>query len=127
MYFGSQEIESVDNNTVTLKNGFVIEVTDKNKELFTEEPLGGSELQHKWATMVAKDVIDVLHTNNVRLTDINLVMNIVQDTISGKNDEAIATAFGREKLNTLSEIFGATENLASLSVRNIQMKDIFNS
>ena len=105
MYFGSQEIESVDNNTVALKNGFVIEVTDKNKELFTEEPLGGSELQHKWATMVAKDVIDVLHTNNVRLTDINLVMNLVQDTIAGKNDEAITTAFGRDKLNTLSEIF----------------------
>lgn len=126
MYFGSQEIESIDNNIVTLKNWDTIEIEEKNKQLFTEELTTGSELQHKWSTMIAKEIIDVLHANNVRLTDINYIINIVNDIITGKNEEAVVNAFGKEKLDTITSIFGWDEKLPSLAVRNIRMKDIFN-
>ena len=55
-----------------------------------------------WSQMVAKEIIDVYHSNNVRLTDINLINNLVNDIITGKNDEAIVNVFGKEKLDTIS-------------------------
>jgi hypothetical protein len=127
MFIGTQEIESVDGNIVTLKTGEQIEVTDKNKSLFTEEAITGSDIVEKWAKSVAQEIVDVLFENNVRLTDINMIINFVNDIISGKNDEAVAKAFGEEKLSVLSKIMGAEKSLPSLNVRNIRMKDIFNS
>ena len=70
-----------------------MEVTDKNKELFTEEQISGSDLQTRFAQAIAKDIIDVLALHNARLTDLNLVMNIVNDIITGKNEEAVVKAF----------------------------------
>jgi hypothetical protein len=35
--------------------------------------------------------------------------------------------FWKEKLNVLSTVFGSNENLDSLAVRNIRIKDIFKS
>ena len=80
----------------------------------------------KFASVVAKQIIDVLYENNVRLTDINLIINTVNDTLSNKNDEAIVKSFWKESLENISEIFWANEKIASLSVRNIRIKDIFN-
>ncbi len=125
MYFGSKEIETVNENIVTFKDGYTMEIVEKNKQLFTETPLSGSELQQKWSAIAAREIIDVLVSNNVRITDINFVMNLVSDIITGKNDEAIANAFGKEKLDTTACVFGANERIATLAVRNIQMKDIF--
>jgi len=42
MYFGSLEIDSIENGTALLKNGEKVAVTDKNKTLFTEAPIDGS-------------------------------------------------------------------------------------
>jgi hypothetical protein len=50
-----------------------------------------------WSQMVAKEIIDVYHSNNVRLTDINLINNLVNDIITGKNDEAIVNAIRKRK------------------------------
>ena len=127
MYFWTQEIESIDWNIVTFKDWQTLEIEEKNKELFTEDPITGSDLQMNWSQMVAKEIIDVYHSNNVRLTDINLINNLVNDIITGKNDEAIVNVFGKENLDIISWIFGATEKLASISSRNIRIKDIFKS
>jgi len=127
MFIWTQEIEIIEENSITLKNGSKIQIENKNKNLLTEEPLTWSELQMKWAQNVATDIIDVLHENNVRLTDIWLIMNLVNDIISGKNDEALASAFWKDNLDVISNIFWSNENLASIAVRNIRMKDIFKS
>jgi hypothetical protein len=55
-----------------------------------------------WSQMVAKEIIDVYHSNNVRLTDINFINDSVTNIINGKNDEAIVEVFGKEKLDTIS-------------------------
>lgn len=127
MYFGSLEIETINDDNVVLKNWATIEITEKNKKLFTEEAITGSELQVKFANLVASDIVDVLFANNVRLTDIWLIFNSVNDIITGKNEEVIVNKFWKEKLDNLSEIFGANEKLASISSRNIRIKDIFNT
>lgn len=124
MYFWTKEIESINDNIVTFKDGSTIEIVEKNKELFTQEPITASDLQHKWSTIVAKDIVDTFYNNNVRLTDINYIMNLVNDIITWKNDEAITKAFGEEKLNTITSIFWG-EKIPSLAVRNIRIKDIF--
>jgi hypothetical protein len=61
------------------------------------------------------------------LTDINLIMDTLSWIISWKNDEAVSNAFWKEKLDTISNIFGSDQNLASLAVRNIRVNDIFKS
>jgi hypothetical protein len=124
MYFWTKEIESINDNIVTFKDETTIEIVEKNKELFTENAITASELQTKWATIVAKQIVDVLHDNNVRLTDINYIINLVNDIISWKNDEAIVKAFWKENLDNITSIFGG-EKIPSLAVRNIRMKDIF--
>jgi len=127
MYLWTQEIETIDWNIVTFKDWQTLEIEEQNKELFTEEPTTGSELQMNWASMVAKQIVDVYHTNNVRLTDINLINSMVNDIIDAKNDEAIVEAFWKENLDTISGIFGSEEKLATISSRNIRIKDIFKS
>lgn len=155
MFFGTSEIESTDGNLVTLKNGDVIEITDKNKELFTESATTGSELQEAMIRQAAEDVknaialnevkeeqgkriIDTFAKHNIRLVDISTVWDvifseiletkaIVDTTIEAKNNETIVNALGKEKLDAFSRIFGATENAPNNSVRNIRMKDIFNT
>jgi len=127
MYFWTQEIDKIDNNIVTLKNGSTITVEEKNKELFTEKASTASELQEKWSTAVAKEIIDVLHSNNVRLTDINWIITLVNDIVWKKNEEAVANAFGRDNLDVLTNIFGAEKAIPELAVRNIRIKDIFKS
>lgn len=51
-------------------------------------------------------------------------MNIVNDIITWKNDEAVVRVFGKEKLDNLTWVFG-WEKIPSLWVRNIRMSDIF--
>jgi len=127
MYFGTQEIETVDNNTVTFKNGSSIEITNKNKELFTEEPMTGSDIQMESAKAIMKSMIEAATLHNPRLVDMNLALNLLQETLANKNDEALVKAFGKDKLDTLASIYGASEKLASISVRSIRLNDIFNS
>jgi len=127
MYLWTQEIETIDWSIVTFKDWQTLEIEEQNKELFTEEPTTGSDLQMNWASMVAKQIVDVYHTNNVRLTDINLINSMVNDIIAAKNDEAIVEAFWKENLDTISGIFGSEEKLATISSRNIRIKDIFKS
>jgi hypothetical protein len=124
MYFWTKEIESINDNLVTFKDETTIEIVEKNKELFTENAITASELQTKWASIVAKQIVDVLHDNNVRLTDINYIINLVNDIITWKNDEAIVKAFWKENLDNITSIFGG-EKIPSLAARNIRMKDIF--
>lgn len=153
MYFGVLEIESVENDVVTLKNGDKIEITDKNKELFTEEPLDGSSLQEKMVKIVAEEfkqvifsedtqeektrkLVDILFGNNLRLVDISQVWEVVFSdmmsvktaldfTIELKNNETLVNALGKDKLDTFSRIFGAKDNAPSNSIRQVRMKDIF--
>lgn len=151
MYLGTAEIESIDKNTVTLKNGDVIEIT--NKSLFTDCETTGSGLQEKMIKEAseaikkalnepkdeqAKIIIDILAEHNIRLVDISIVWDvifsgilevksIVDTTIEAKNNETIVNAIGKEKLDAFSRIFGATENAPNNSIRQIRMKDIFNN
>lgn len=132
MFIGNLEIEEVEawepgENLVTLKNGNEVYLTDKNKELFTETASTGSDLQMRQSTMAVKDIIDVLHAHNVRLIDVGLIFQLATDTIHAKNDETLVNAMGRQKLETVSEIFGATEKADGNTVRNIRIKDIFTS
>lgn len=153
MYFGTIEIDSIENGIATLKNGEQIAVTDKNKNLFTEAPIDGSELQTKWVQEVANEIlavlpknlasesitgklVDILVDHNVRLVDISkvwdtifsFILNIkgeLDATIEVKNNETIVNALGKEKLESVSKIFGAKENAPSNTIRNIRISDIF--
>ena len=125
MYFGSLEIESVEGNLVTLKNGTSLEVTEKNKELFTEEAITWTDLQDKWQKSVVPGIVDLLAEYNVRLADINAIFQLVGQTIQSKNEEALVKAFGKEKLGALASVFGASSDVAELNSRSIRVKDIF--
>lgn len=153
MYFGVSEIESIEKDIVTLKNGDNIEITDKNKSLFTAEPITGSELQEKMVKIVAEEfkpiifsednqeektrkLVDILFANNLRLVDISQVWEVIFSdmmsvktaldfTIELKNNETIVNALGKDKLDIFSRIFGAKDNAPSNSIRNVRTKDIF--
>jgi hypothetical protein len=153
MYFGTLEIDSIENGMALLKNGEKIAVTDKNKNLFTEAPIDGSELQNKWVQMVANEIlavlpkdlasesitgklVDILVEHNVRLVDISKVWDTIfsfllnikgelDATIEVKNNETIVNALGKEKLDSVSKIFGAKDNAPSNTIRNIRISDIF--
>jgi hypothetical protein len=153
MYFGSLEIDSIENGTALLKNGERVSVTDKNKNLFTEAPIDGSELQTKWTQQVANEIlavlpkdlasesitgklVDILVENNVRLVDISKVWDTIfsfllnikgelDATIEVKNNEAIVNALGKDKLDSVSKLFGAKDNAPSNTIRNIRISDIF--
>lgn len=127
MYLGTQEISTIEWNLVTFTNWNTFEITEKNKELITEEAITWSEFQEKWAKQVAIQIIDLYFQNNVRLVDINLINSFVWDIINNKNDETLVNLLWKEKLDTISNIMWAKESLASLAVRNIRVKDIFNS
>jgi hypothetical protein len=127
MYFWTQEIETINDNTITLKNWVTVEIEEKNKKLFTEEPITGSELQVKMNNIIATEIVDVLFSNNARLVDINQILWAVNEIVTSKQEEAIVDKFWKEKLDAISEIFWANEKIASLSVRSIRIKDIFNT
>lgn len=127
MFIGNLEIESIEGNVVTLKNGSTVEITEKNKALFTDSATTGSDLQERFAKAVVKDVIDAYHAHNVRLVDIGFIQQLVTDAIHAKNDETLVNAMGRKKLEAVSEIFGATEKADGNTVRNIRIRDIFTS
>lgn len=127
MYFGAAKIKEITGNIAMLESGDLLELTDKNKELITESPLTGSALQEAMAMQVAKQIIDVLHANNVRLVDIQLINNFVNDIVMHRNEERMAELMGKQKLDTLATAFGATENAPGNSVRNIRFQDVFNA
>jgi len=125
MYFWTKEIKSIDWDIVTLSDWNQIQIEEKNKELFTEEAITASDLQANWIKLIAKDVVDALHSNNARLIDIDNVFTSVRDIINWENEKSLAKLIWKDKLNVLSTIFWSEENLDSLAVRNIRMKDIF--
>jgi len=127
MYLGTQEIDIVKDNIITFKNGQTLQIEEKNKKLFTDEAITASELQDKMQDIIAEDIIEVLKSHNARLIDFNAIVNLINETINAKNEEAVANVFWKEKLNVLSTVFGSNENLDSLAVRNIRIKDIFKS
>ena len=164
MFFGNSEIESIVDGIATLKDGWQISLTEKNKDLLTEESTTGSELQFKWCMQVANeifsslgkisylsekenddqrkkaivDLIDILHTNDVRITDIDLIFDVVQweikmlyskvqETIQSKENEKLVEFFGKDKLSTIAKAFWANEDISDTSVRSVRMKDFFNT
>jgi len=155
MFFWKLEIKEINSDSVTLIDGSTIPVTEKNKLLFTENEIGGSELQQNMVKVVATEflaqlpadlskshesitakLMDILDEHNMRLVDISEVWETIishlitikselDNTISAKNDETIVKLVWKDKLDNFSKLFGATENAPSNSIRNIRIKDIF--
>lgn len=128
MYFGSKEIESVNDNVITFKDGNTLAIEEKNKNLFTEEPMDASKLQTFWNMVVAKEIAEVIMDNNVRISDVSNIFGLVNQIIEEKHNERLSELIGKDKLDTLARVFG-TENdvVASLSVRNIRAKDLLSN
>ena len=128
MYFGSKEIESVNDNVITFKDGNTLTIEEKNKNLFTEEPMDASKLQTFWNMAVAKEIAEVIMDNNVRISDVSNIFGLVNQIIEEKHNERLSELIGKDKLDTLARVFG-TENdvVASLSVRNIRAKDLLSN
>jgi hypothetical protein len=81
-------------------------------------------------------LVDILVANNVRLVDISKVWDTVfsfllnikgelDATIEVKNNETIVNALGKDKLDSVSKLFGAKDNAPSNTIRNIRISDIF--
>jgi uncharacterized protein YejL (UPF0352 family) len=93
MYLGTQEIDIVKDNIITFKNGQTLQIEEKNKKLFTDEAITASELQDKMQDIIAEDIIEVLKSHNARLIDFNAIVNLINETINAKNEEAVANVF----------------------------------
>lgn len=152
MYFWTQEIETINEDNIVLKDWKIIQITPKNNELFTEEPITWSELQEKWINIVTDEfmtlldskeeitpkLVDILFENNLRLVDISQVWDTIfsritnikaslYNTIEAKNNETIVNIMWKDNLDNFSTIFWAKENAPDVSVRNIRIKDIFHN
>jgi len=124
MYFWSEAVTEIAKTKITLSGGKKARFNKFLKPLLTSEPMGGSELQMKWATLVSKDIIDILFKYDVRVADIWLIFQLVEGSIQWKNEEALVEVFGKEKLETLAKVFWAWD-VKGMESRNIRMRDIF--
>ena len=142
MYFWTFEIESVsDSNVITFKNGKTLQVTEKNKSLFTEKALNWSELQQKWVSLICNDflpilwkmdyfgkdkseqdkrrkeilveIIDMFHAHNVRFYDVNSAITIIMSEIQGIFQSVQNTISEKQDDNLVNAI--GRNNLASLA------------
>jgi hypothetical protein len=101
-------------------------VEEKNKSLFTEEPMDADKLSTFWNMKIAKEIVDIFIENNVIMSDIERILSYTRDILEEKNNSGISALIGKEKLDVLARVFGASENVvAGLSARSIRVKDLF--
>lgn len=131
-----------------------IETTRKAYESFaTETPDTGSGLQDRIVTALSKEIllsvcsegeptdavaklVETLHSYDARLVDVTSawelaysrfleVKGTLDATIQAKNAEKIVELVGKERLDSLGRVFGASSDAPANSVRQVRMTDIF--
>lgn len=132
MFFWSKEIEKVDWNIVSFKDGTTVQIEESNKELFTEEAITGSQLQTKLINFLSKnlfkalsqvdyvwnddadesrkkiiiDMMNVIIDNNVRITDIFLAFKLMTyelEAIINSVNETITAKDDESRIQSIGE------------------------
>jgi hypothetical protein len=86
------------------------------------------KLQRFWHLNMAKKIYNVLTENNVRINDIQAILQTVEEILNDKLNEQMVNTIGKQKLDTFAQVFGAGDEVVTpLSHRAIRMQDLFNS
>lgn len=126
MFYWKNEIESVEGTTVTFTDGTSLIIEEKNKVLFTDEPMDADKLTTFWNMNIAKEIVDVLIDHNIVMSDFERILGYVRQTIEEKNNSGLVAKIGKEKLDVLARVYGATGEVSdNVSVQCIRAKDLF--
>lgn len=118
MFVGEREVEKVDGTTVHFKDGGQMEYSEKALSyILSEESQTDSDLQMITVVKVAEDILKVFEEHNVRLFDVNSILQRVKWSCDSFNDKAMAKVAGLQ-----NEFEGITDK----QIRNVRVSHLNN-